>query len=99
MILNSAAQFYKCFLCFVQDCVTSNMNMLTPKTCRNITLLMFVLLHMLKDGSAKSTENEDRCIWFEQCGTDPTPGRNGRILNCHYEGKPGKSNMKFNVEC
>ena len=38
----------------------------------------------------KTTNNDEKCIWFDECGPDPTPGRNSKMLNCYYDGQPGK---------
>ena len=40
---------------------------------------------------SKKTENEEKCIWFDECGSDPSPGRGSKTLNCVYNGEPGKA--------
>ena len=42
---------------------------------------------------SKKTENEEKCIWFDECGPDPTPGRGSKILNCVYNGEPGRNEI------
>ena len=39
---------------------------------------------------SKKTDNEEKCIWFDECGPDPTPGRSSKTLNCVYNGEPGR---------
>ena len=39
---------------------------------------------------SKNTDNEEKCIWFDECGPDPTPGRSSKTLNCAYDGPPGR---------
>ena len=51
--------------------------------------MILLLLHRIDIAFAKKTENEEKCIWFDECGPDPTPGRGSKTLNCAYNGEPG----------
>lgn len=54
-------------------------------------LYLIVILICISSGTvtSKRTDNEEKCIWFDECGPDPTPGRNSKTLNCYYDGEPG----------
>ena len=39
---------------------------------------------------SKRVNDEEKCVWFDECGPDPTPGRGSKTLNCFYDGEPGK---------
>ena len=49
-----------------------------------------ILIHDIEIVIAKKIENEEKCIWFDECGPDPTPKRGYHTLNCAYNGEPGK---------
>ena len=49
-----------------------------------------IWMHNIEIGIAKKIENEEKCIWFDECGPDPTPKRGYHTLNCAYNGEPGK---------
>ena len=51
--------------------------------------VIILLLYRIDIAFAKKTENEEKCIWFDECGPDPTPGRGSKTLNCAYNGEPG----------
>ena len=53
--------------------------------------VILILVDRLDIAYAKKTENEEKCIWFDECGPDPTPGRGSKTLNCAYNGEPGTS--------
>ena len=38
---------------------------------------------------SKRVNDEEKCVWFDECGPDPTPGRGSKTLNCFYDGEPG----------
>ena len=38
---------------------------------------------------SKRVNDEEQCVWFDECGPDPTPGRGSKTLNCAYNGEPG----------
>lgn len=56
-------------------------------------LCLIVILICIRGGTvvSKITDNEEKCIWFDECGPDPTPGRTSKTLNCYYDGEPGKN--------
>ena len=57
---------------------------------RYLGFLVIILSMKNVEVISKKTDNEEKCIWFDECGPDPTPRRSSKTLNCAYDGEPGK---------
>ena len=64
-----------------------------------LQLYLIVIIICVQCGTvmSKTTDNEEKCVWFNECGPDPTPGRNSKTLNCYYDGEPGKTDTKIYI--
>ena len=58
-------------------------------------VVILLTLHGINIAISKKNENEEKCIWFDECGPDPTPGRGSKILNCVYNGEPGRNKCSY----
>ena len=56
---------------------------------RGIFLIAFIISIPNQNVLSKRIKDEEKCVWFDECGPDPTPGRSSKTLNCFYDGEPG----------
>ena len=54
-----------------------------------IFLIAVIILIPNQNVLSKRVNDEEKCVWFDECGPDPTPGRGSKTLNCLYDGEPG----------
>ena len=58
-------------------------------TTRGVFLIALLILIPNLTVLSKRVNDEEKCVWFDECGPDPTTGRGSKTLNCFYDGEPG----------